>query len=100
MNPDEQKKKSVSDPATIARTAILADFRACFTSTPGINVLAALKLSAGCGKPSFLPTAAGGPLDPLAAAFRDGRKSIIDEIEAHLSVPEDAGTGNGPAAIK
>lgn len=81
------------------RTRVLAAFRATFTSESGRIVLAALRDSAGHGHPAFLPPAGGGPLDPYAAAFRDGRKSILDEIDANLSTPEDEAPA-GPAAKK
>lgn len=98
MNHHEQKKAN-SDTLARARSLLLADFRACFATESGQRALAHLRRSAGWGVPSFLPPAGGGPFDPYAAAFRDGRKSIIDEIHAHLDSPEDE-QGEVPEAVK
>jgi hypothetical protein len=73
-----------------ARIALLADFRATFTTEHGTRALAHLRASAGIGRPVFLSPPGGGPIDPLAAAFRDGRHSILHEIQALLDEPEDA----------
>jgi len=81
------------------RSGILSAFRATFTSDSGRSVLGILKQSVGHGKPSFLPTAGNGPLDPYAAAFRDGRKSVVDEILANLATAEDA-EERGPQSIQ
>lgn len=81
------------------RAGILRDFRATFTSDSGRSVLAILEQSAGIGLPSFLPAAGGGPIDPYAAAFRDGRKSIIHEILANLATAEDE-SGSGPKSLQ
>ena len=72
-----------------ARLALLAAFRATFTTPEGQQVLAHLSASAGIGRPIFLPPPGGGPLDPHAAAFRDGRHSILHEITDILAIPED-----------
>ena len=90
MHPHARQKETRRD-ADGERSRILAAFRATFTTDHGELVLAILRASAGCGKPSFLPAPGGGPFDPLAAAYRDGRKSILDEIQSHLDTPEDAG---------
>ena len=99
MNRNEQTQQN-RDALARARASLLADYRAAFTSEPGGRVLEHLRDSAGCGKPAFLPAAGGGPFDPYAAAFRDGRKSILDEIGNHLATPEAGEDEGGPAAIK
>lgn len=71
------------------RAAIIADTRATFGTDAGNRELALIRLSVGYGKPSFLPPANGGPLDALAAAFRDGRKSVYDEITSRLESRDD-----------
>lgn len=81
-------QKADSDP-TGRRSEILSAFRTTFTSSTGAECLTILRASTGHGKPSFLPPPGGGALDPYAAAFRDGRKSVIDEIDAYLAHPED-----------
>lgn len=98
MNHDEHQKKN-SDTLARARAALLGDYRATFGTDAGKRALAHLRDAAGCGRPSFLPPAGGGPVDPYAAAFRDGRKSILDEIQAHLDTPEDIAASE-PAAVK
>ena len=95
----EQKQKEQNRDAETARLRNLAEFRAVFTSDSGRSVLGFLKASAGYGRPAFLPPAGGGPVDPYAAAFRDGRKSIIDEILANLATAEDA-EASEPKAVK
>lgn len=80
------------------REHILADFRATFGSEHGKRVLHLLTASVHYGKPSFLPAAGGAPYDPIAAAIRDGRKSVLAEIHDYLDVPEDAGSDTGPKA--
>jgi len=72
-----------------ARLALLAAFRATFTTPEGQRVLQHLRNSAGINRPIFLPPPGGGPLDTHAAAFRDGRHSILHEINELLAVPED-----------
>lgn len=70
--------------------SIRAAFRACFSSDPGRTVLDILAASAHEDSPVFRPTGPGGSYDTHAAAFRDGRRSILLEIRAHLRAPEDA----------
>lgn len=100
MNPDGQEKhhKPGSDAAKEQRARILAAFRQCFSGDSGKLVLAVLEQSTGYGRPSFIRPASG-PYDPLAAAIRDGRKSVLDEIHAYLNTPAD-GTPGEPAAIR
>lgn len=98
MNRNEQEKTN-SDAIARARAAILSDYRATFGTDAGKRALEHLRYSAGCGRPAFLPPAGGGPFDPYAAAYRDGRKSILDEIQAHLDTPEDS-QASEPAAVK
>jgi hypothetical protein len=75
MKPDEHQEKTIK-----AKAAFLADLRACFDSPAGKSVLAWLHATAATRKPCFVP----GDRDPYAAASRDGRKSIVWEIEANL----------------
>lgn len=77
------------------RAAILADIRATFGTDHGRRVLSLLEASVHYGKPSFLPAAGGKPYDPIAAAIRDGRKSVLAEIHEYLSTPEN-GAEEGP----
>lgn len=95
MNHETQTNRDTAD----HRAGILRDFRATFTSDSGRTVLAILQQSAGVGLPSFLPPAGGGAIDPYAAAFRDGRKSIVHEILANLATAEDE-IRNGPKSIQ
>ena len=81
-----------------ARLVLLAAFRATFNSPEGQRVLHHLRASAGIGKPVFLP-APGGPIDTHAAAFRDGRHSLIHEIDALLATPEDAEAPAPPQSL-
>jgi len=90
MNPNTNDEKKASSNPAQERARILAEFRATFTSESGRICLGILKQSAGYGKPAFVPAADGGPSDPYYAMWRDGRKSIIDEIQAYLDTPEDA----------
>lgn len=100
MNPShEQNEKKQNRDAESARERILADFRSVFTSDSGRAVLEHLKHSTGHGRPAFLPPSGGGPLDPYGAAFRDGRKSVVDEILANLATAEDQ-PGAKPKGIK
>lgn len=84
----ESSKKAHSDPEG-KRDQILRAFRATFTSDNGKLALDYLRGSTRHREPAFLPPAGGGPLDPYAAAFRDGRKSVVDEILEFLDTPED-----------
>ena len=72
---DERKDKIAQ-----ARAEFLENLRACFDSPAGKSTLAWLHATAATRKPAFI----AGDRDPNAAAFRDGRKSIIWEIEANL----------------
>lgn len=93
MPPNHARKKTHPQKADLdpqgRRAELLRAFRASFTGTTGQLVLDHLRASTGHGKPAFLPTPGSGTLDPYAAAFRDGRKSVIDEILAVLAEPED-----------
>lgn len=80
------------------RTAILSNLRATFGSPAGAATLEVLKARAGHGRPACLPTA-GGAICPYAACYRDGRKSVIEEILADLAIPEDAGPAIEPRAV-
>ena len=93
-----EQEKTNRDAADF-RAGVLRDYRATFTSDSGRSVLGILEQSVGHGKPSFLPSPGGGPLDPYAAAFRDGRKSVVDEILANLATAEDA-EPTGPKSIQ
>lgn len=72
---DERKEKIAQ-----ARADFLQQLRACFDSPAGKSTLAWLHSTAATRKPAFVP----GDRDPNAAAFRDGRKSLVWEIEANL----------------
>lgn len=103
MTPNHEQtdsEKTRRDAAERERSEILQAIRQSFGGDAGGIVLRWLKHSAGYGKPSFLPPPAGGPLDPLAAAFRDGRKSIIDEIIDALAVAEDGKPPEPPKSIR
>jgi hypothetical protein len=75
-----------------------ADFNAAlintFRSPDGKRILEWLHTTAATRKPAFTPGRAGAGIDPLAAAIRDGRKSIVWEIEANLEAAESAGATN------
>jgi hypothetical protein len=90
MKPHHDQGLENRDAALISRrAAILADFRGTFGTDHGKRVLALLETSVNYGKPSFLPAAGGKPYDPIAAAIRDGRKSVLAEIHGYLAEPED-----------
>jgi hypothetical protein len=93
MNHEQPPEKFDRKAAADERALILAAFRTAFGGEQGQRVLAILRASAGCApgaeRPSFV-FAAGSVCDTHAAAYRDGRKSIVHEIEAYLSEPEDA----------
>lgn len=81
------------------RESILADYRATFNPPHGQRTLAILKSSVGFGNPSFLSASPGQPYDPIAAAIRDGRKSVLSEIVAYLDTPEDIPGDDLPKGI-
>ena len=56
----------------------------------GRIILATLHASSASHLPSFRPSA-DGSYCPIAAAFRDGRKSLLLEIDANRNVPPDTG---------
>ncbi|MDB6077350.1 MAG: hypothetical protein JWO82_1097 [Akkermansiaceae bacterium] len=58
----------------------LEDVRACFGHEAGRRVLGLLHAAAATNSPCFLP-GKGGVFDTHAAAFRDGRRSVILDIE-------------------
>ena len=74
MNPDEHKEKIAQ-----ARAEFLQQLRACFDSPAGKSTLGWLHATAGTKSPAY--TTGGSAND---AIWRDGRKSIILEIEANL----------------
>jgi hypothetical protein len=84
-----------------ARSDFLASLSRCFGSPDGAAVLAWLHSTAATRKPAFRDGPAGSHLDPYAASFRDGRKSIVWEIEANLEAGRmDAGGTLKPAATR
>jgi hypothetical protein len=84
-----------------ARADFLAALRNTFDSPDGQHILRWLHTTAGTAKPAFLPSANGAPLCPLAAALRDGRRSIVHEIEANLQKARaEHGASPTPAAPK
>lgn len=83
--------------AAQARADFLAALRNTFTSPDGAVVLEWLRTAAGTRKPAFISTGPG-PIDPYAAAVRDGRKAIVLEIEANLALAE-SGDPARPTAI-
>ena len=64
-----------------ARADFLDSLLRTFDGPAGKSVLAWLHSTAGTRAPCFIP----GDRDPNAAAFRDGRKSLVWEIEANLA---------------
>lgn len=99
MNHAQEK----TDPATHERRAIIAAFRRLFATEDGERVLAHLQRATdtlpGHQRPAFLPTS-NGPFCPLHAAFRDGRRSVLHEVEAILAIPEDAEDPKPPTVIR
>ena len=67
------------------RDELLEALRQTFDSAHGKLALGWLHATAATRKPAFIP-GKHDTLDPLAAAFRDGRKSILWEIEANLEL--------------
>lgn len=104
MNPNDRtnQKKETSDKIKAARQDFLTSLRRTFDSPDGRKVLAWLHSTTGSGKPAFQPDHSGS-FCPHAAAFRDGRKSIHDEISANLAEaganPEAASTTQKPKAV-
>jgi hypothetical protein len=98
-----QHAQEKTDPAALERTRIIAAFRRLFSTEDGQTVLSHLRRSTdtlpGSSRPAFLP-AADGKYCPLSAAIRDGRRSILLEIEAILAIPEDAEPPKPARAIK
>jgi|GEM_PF-5737268 len=70
---------------------IRAAYREVFDTTAGSLVLGLLSAACRERQPSFLPTGPGGTYDTHAAAFRDGRKSLLLDIRDILATsPEQA----------
>lgn len=72
---DERKEKIAQ-----ARADFLQQLRACFDSPAGKSTLDWLHAAAGTKSPAYTP--GGSPTD---AVWRDGRKSLVLEIEANLA---------------
>lgn len=70
-------------PILTQRAELLEAIRQTFDSPHGQLCLAWLHATAATRKPAFI-AGKGAALDPLAAAMRDGRKSLVWEIEANL----------------
>lgn len=66
------------------RKDLLAAIRRTFDTPDGRKTLAWLHASAATGTPAFQPTRDGN-FCPIAAAFRNGRQSILCEITATLA---------------
>lgn len=76
---------------SVERDNLLHDIRATFTTESGARVLSMLRQSAGLYAPATVIPARGGTIDPALTHYRDGRKSIVLEIEAWLRETENAG---------
>lgn len=98
-----QHAQEQTDPAQEQRARIISAFRRVFSTQDGTTVLDHLRRSTdtlpGTARPAFLP-APDGKYCPLAAAIRDGRRSIVLEIESILAIPEDAEPPKPVRAIK
>jgi hypothetical protein len=89
---DARQKKIAADRADFLRA-----LRITFDGPDGSLILRWLHAAAGTRKPCFLP----GDRDPNAAAFRDGRHSLVWEIEANLETARaEAGLAPDPATAK
>ena len=76
MDPTPNKNEKIAQ----ERADFLGSLERTFASHDGQRVLAWLHATAATRKPCFLP----GDRDSHAAASRDGRKSLVWEIEANL----------------
>jgi hypothetical protein len=88
--------KQESDAERLRRN--LADLRETFGHAAGKRVIGLLHAAAATSSPCFLP-GKGGVCDTHAAAFRDGRRSVILDIERWVKELEDA-PEKGPAAVR
>jgi len=95
MKTDAQTKETTARARADFNAALINTFR----SPDGRKILEWLHATAATGKPSFTPGRAGSPIDPLAAAIRDGRKSIVLEIEANLKAAESADSTNDSPTV-
>lgn len=82
--------KKANPSSSVERESFLHDVRATFTTESGARVLAVLRQSAGLYAPATVVPARGGTIDPALTHYRDGRKSIVLELEAWLRETEDA----------
>lgn len=92
-----QDAKQAAEKIAQARAEFLDTLRRVFDSPDGGAVLKWLHAAAATHKPSFTP--GSGPIDPLAAAIRDGRKAIVLEIEENLKHARSAPGANKPKAV-
>jgi hypothetical protein len=101
MNEPQEPQENTTTPReriARARADLLAALRNTFDSPDGQRVLAWLHTTAGTRRPAFTPGKAG-TLCPLAAASRDGRASLVWEIEANLATARSE-HGAAPTAAK
>lgn len=96
----EQAKQDIDIKTQRARAQFLGSLRDTFGSDDGKLVLEWLKQSTGYGKPAFIPAADGRGCCPYAAAMRDGRKSVVDEILANLAIAEDGDNQPEPGIVR
>jgi hypothetical protein len=91
--PQTGKQKSVKErqAAILAQRDHYERLRRVFESPDGGIILQWLHSTASTGKPRFRP---GDGYDPNRAAYRDGRASLVLEIEANL---RDANATHGAA---
>lgn len=86
----KHESKKASPGNSTERDNLLHDVRATFTTESGARVLTMLRQSAGLYAPATVVPARGGTIDPALTHYRDGRKSIVLEIEAWLRETDDA----------
>jgi hypothetical protein len=89
--PRYPKKDAAS--AAAARAEFLADLDRTFSSAHGARVLTWLRTAAAVHAPAYTP---GGSSND--ALWRDGRKSVVLEIEANLARARAASPDPAPAA--
>lgn len=95
-NPNHhEQQKAHSDTTAQQRRDYLDTLLRVFDTPDGERILASLHASAGTRKPCFVATSNGVAVDPYTAAYRDGRHSILWEIEANLTEAR-AGGPTGP----
>ena len=87
MSRIDQTQKEAEKRARDERRKLRAIFRKTFETVDGRKAIKILKDSMKFDQPAYLRE--NGSYDPIAAAIRDGRRSVLLDIQKFIDLPDE-----------